>query len=493
MAIFHFSHKVVSRGQGQSVIAAAAYQSRSCLHDERDGQTKDYSKHGQQELLASGIYAPKDAPEWVFDREKLWNAAERAEDQHNKTRAKSAITAQHIELALPHELTEEQNRRLVVDFVRDNFTRKGFVCDVNIHSADRQGDQRNTHAHILVTMRKLEGEQFSAEKNRMDKTQLREQVKHWRENWAKYQSRHLERAGFKMEAARMIYGHKTLEEQQKIAEARGDHEHAEALKREPTIHEGATATQMKREGKGEESRLVAFNQQAAERREELAKDRAEFKKLLEAEQKIYYTRTPAGKLSRLDRRHEWQRDKLQLKQERDQIRQQNAQEWERHKDAQGSPVVAAWNERERARQQIDFERAQAEERAALEKKQQEHRDFAVKFWTIQDDEKKQAKANLYNQKPERNLYRPGLRETLRNMGKSEAQQEHERNQARYYKRVKEEQREQPTYAEPVTEPRQDDPKPEPQKTRAQLRTEELQQARGQRMKRPDRPKRPDGR
>jgi len=340
-------------------------------------------------------------------------------------------------------------------------------------------------------MRKLEGEQFSAEKNRMDKTQLREQVKHWRENWAKQQSRHLERAGFKMEAARMIYGHKTLEEQQKIAEARGDHEHAEALKREPTIHEGATATQMKREGKGEESRLVAFNQQAAERREELVKDRAEFKKLLEAEQKIYYTRNPGGKLARLHRRHEWQRDKLQLKQEAEKLRHHNAQEWERHKDAQGSPVVAAWNERERARQQIDFERAQAEERAALEKKQQEHRDFAVKFWTIQDDEKNQAKANL-NDKPERNLYRPGLRETLRNMGKSEAQQEHERNQARYYKRVKEEQRAQPTYAEPVTETRQDEPKPEAQKTRAELRTEELQQARGQRMKRPNRPKRPDG-
>ena len=140
---------------------------------------------------------------------------------------------------------------------------------MNIHSADRNGDSRNIHAHILVTMRKLEGDQFSAKKDQVNKTQLREQMKHWRENWAKQQSRHLERAGFKMEAARMIYGHKTLEEQQKIAELRDDHDHAEALKREPTQHEGATATQMKREGKS--SRIVDFNKEADDRRAELQK------------------------------------------------------------------------------------------------------------------------------------------------------------------------------------------------------------------------------
>lgn len=502
MAIYHFSAKVISRGQGQSVVAAAAYQSRSCLVDERDGQTKDYSQHGQQELLASNIYAANTAPDWVFDRGKLWNAAEHAEDQHNKTRAKSAQTARHIELALPHELDLEQNRRLVGDFVRDNFTRKGFVCDVNIHAADRGGDSRNIHAHILVTMRKLDGEQFSAEKPRLTKAEQREQLAHWRENWAKQQSRHLERAGFKMEAARMVYGHRSLEEQAKIAEARGDHEHAEALKREPTLHEGPNATQMKRNGKGEESRLVQFNQQAAERREELAKDRAEFKKLLEAEQKIYYTRNPGGKLARLHRRHEWQRDKLELKQETEKLRHHNAQEWERHKDAQGSPVVAAWNERERERQQIDFERAQAEERAALEKKQQEHRAFAVKFWTIQDDEKKQAKANL-NDKPERNQYRQGTRTRIRNMGKSEAQQEADHRQASYYNRIKRDQRE-PTEEQRLNHDLQaelrrqreagqarQDPQPEPQKTRAELRTEELKQTRGQRRTMPRKPKRPD--
>ena len=126
VASFHFTRKFVSRGQGQSVVATAAYQSRSNLYNEQDGLQKNYTRQGEQELLESFIYAPKDAPEWVFDREKLWNAAEHAEDLHNKTREKSAITGQHIDLALPHELDPEQNRRLLQDFVRDNFTGKGL-------------------------------------------------------------------------------------------------------------------------------------------------------------------------------------------------------------------------------------------------------------------------------------------------------------------------------------------------------------------------------
>lgn len=43
VSIYHLSAKVISRGAGQSVVAAAAYQSRERLYDERDGQTKDYS------------------------------------------------------------------------------------------------------------------------------------------------------------------------------------------------------------------------------------------------------------------------------------------------------------------------------------------------------------------------------------------------------------------------------------------------------------------
>lgn len=233
MAIFHLSHKAISRGQGQSIVAAAAYQSRGRIQDERSGQVKDYTRKAEQELLFSGVYAPKNAPEWARDRGALWNAAERAEDEHNKTRAKVAITGQHIEIALPHELTAEQNRYALQDFIRDNFTRHGYAVDLNIHGPDRDGDQRNIHAHLLITMRTLNEKGFSPVKLQMDRTELSKWVTHWRKGWEKTANRHLER-----------HGH----------EARIDHRSLEAqgIDREASQHLGPTAAKMEREGKASE-------------------------------------------------------------------------------------------------------------------------------------------------------------------------------------------------------------------------------------------------
>ncbi|MER2554985.1 MAG: MobQ family relaxase [Thauera sp.] len=233
MAIFHLSHKAISRGQGQSIVAAAAYQSRGRIRDERSGQVKDYTRKAEQELLFSGVYAPKNAPEWARDRGALWNAAERAEDEHNRTSSRVAITGQHIEIALPNELTAEQNRYAVQDFIRENFTRHGYAVDLNIHGPDRDGDQRNIHAHLLITMRTLNEKGFSPVKLQMDRTELSKWVTHWRQAWAKTANRHLER-----------HGH----------EARIDHRSLEAqgIDREASQHLGPTAAKMEREGKASE-------------------------------------------------------------------------------------------------------------------------------------------------------------------------------------------------------------------------------------------------
>lgn len=241
MAIFHLCHKFISRGQGQSVVAAAAYQSRGRLRDDQTGQVKDYSRKAEQELLFSGVFAPKDAPNWARDREALWNAAEQAEDTYNRTRAKTARTGQHLEIALPHELTPEQNRYALQDFIKDHFTRHGYAVDLNIHGPDKGGDSRNIHAHLLITMRALTPEGFNPQKPRFDHKAITEQATHWREGWAKTANRHLAR-----------HGH----------EARIDHRSLEAqgLEREASQHLGPTATRMERDGKaserGEENRQI---------------------------------------------------------------------------------------------------------------------------------------------------------------------------------------------------------------------------------------------
>ena len=222
MAIYRFSASIVSRGAGQSVIAKAAYNARAKLRDERTGELKDYSRAGG--LLFSGIFAPKDAPAWTRDREKLWNAVERREDA--STRPGQAQLARDIELALPHELTDQQRKLLVTDFVREQFLRKGMIADVNIHAPGGKGDPRNYHAHILVTMREIGPDGFG---EKVREWNSRKQFEHWREAWEKIQNRYLER-----------HGH----------DARVDRHSLEAqgIDREPTIHRGPHVDAMQRKG-----------------------------------------------------------------------------------------------------------------------------------------------------------------------------------------------------------------------------------------------------
>ena len=230
MAIFHLSAKVISRGKGQSAIAAAAYRSGEKLLDEQTGEQKLYRARAER-ILYTDILAPLHAPEWAFDRNELWNHAERAEKR------KDAQLAREIEIALPHELTDQQREWLVKDFAREAFVRKGYVVDIAIHGPDADSDHRNHHAHLLVTRRTIGPNGFAATKDwRLDK----EQLGRWREQWANLVNRHLERHGHD---ARI--DHRSLKEQ--------------GLDREPTIHLGYAANEMTARG-APSDRMAALNE-----------------------------------------------------------------------------------------------------------------------------------------------------------------------------------------------------------------------------------------
>ena len=242
MAQYRFSPAIVSRGGGKSIIAKAAYNAREAIRDERTGELKDYSrKSGGVEF--SGIFAPKNAPEWVTDRARLWNAIEQREDR--STRPDQAQLARSLELNLPHELNPEQRKQLVRDFVREQFVRKGMIADVAIHSPDRDSDERNTHAHILLTLREIGPDGFGKKVREWNSKELNLQ---WREKWAELGARYLEKAGFALEAERYKTGHLTLEKQREAALKRGDREWAAALDREPTKHLGPHVSAMERRG-----------------------------------------------------------------------------------------------------------------------------------------------------------------------------------------------------------------------------------------------------
>ena len=232
MAIFHFSAKIISRGKGQSAIAAAAYRSGQKLTDEQTGDTKHYRARSQR-IIFEGVFAPKDAPAWAKDRNALWNAVEIRESQ--TTRPKQAQLAREIEIALPHELTDQQREWLVKDFVREQFTRKGFVADVSIHAPDRGSDERNHHAHIMVTLRQIGEGGFAATKDRDQNT--KKQLQDWRQQWEQLANRHLER-----------HGHAARIDRRSLK--------AQGIEREPQIHVGVAAKGMKARGVKPSSKIV---------------------------------------------------------------------------------------------------------------------------------------------------------------------------------------------------------------------------------------------
>lgn len=218
MAIFHFTAKIVSRGRGQSVVAKAAYNAHDRLSNEKTGEQHDYRHKGAVKF--SGIFALKDAPDWARDRERLWSEVEKAEKRVNSQ------LAREVEVALPHELTDTQRENLVKDFVRENFMRHGMVADVAIHAPSKEGDARNHHAHILLTMREITPEGFGA---KMRELNSKAQLETWRENWERTANRYLKKHGHEARIDR-----RSLE--------------AQGIDREPTIHKGPITTQFEREG-----------------------------------------------------------------------------------------------------------------------------------------------------------------------------------------------------------------------------------------------------
>ncbi len=144
IAIYHCSIKIVSRGKGKSAVAAAAYRSGEKLTNEWDGLTRDYTKKGG--VVHSEILLPAHAPPAFSDRSTLWNSVELSEKSNN------AQLAREVEIALPVELSREEQTRLVREYCSSQFVSKGMIADFNLH--DTGGG--NPHAHILLTMRPLD-------------------------------------------------------------------------------------------------------------------------------------------------------------------------------------------------------------------------------------------------------------------------------------------------------------------------------------------------
>ena len=146
MAIYHLEAKVVSRGAGRSAVAASAYLSCSRLYNDYDGIQHDYTK--KQGLVWQQVFLPEYAPQEWQNREKLWNAVEEVET------AKDSRLAREFVVALPIELSREQQIELLQDFIREQFVSDGMCADAAIHDPYPPG--HNPHCHIMLTMRAID-------------------------------------------------------------------------------------------------------------------------------------------------------------------------------------------------------------------------------------------------------------------------------------------------------------------------------------------------
>ena len=140
MAIFHMSFSNISAGKGRSAIASAAYRSGEKLFDQKEGRSYFYARSVMPE---SFILTPKNAPEWASDREQLWNEVERKDRRANSRYAKE------FNVALPVELSEDEQKELLTKYVQENFVDEGMVADVAIH----RDHPDNPHAHVMLTNR----------------------------------------------------------------------------------------------------------------------------------------------------------------------------------------------------------------------------------------------------------------------------------------------------------------------------------------------------
>ncbi|MEP0146513.1 MAG: MobQ family relaxase, partial [Tateyamaria sp.] len=233
MADYRLSVNMIGRSSGRSATAAAAYRAGQRIEDRESGLVHDYT--AKRGVLHTEIIAPANTPDWMRDRTELWNAVHKAETRKNSQ------LAREIQLSLPHELNHEQRTNLVRRFVEEQCVGRGMIADIAIHapSSHLAADERNHHAHVMLTTREFVGDSWAKRKNRdWHETEM---IENWRESWADHQNRELERIGSSERV-----DHRSLEDQ--------------GIMREPQKHLGPIATEIERDGRsshrGNENRAI---------------------------------------------------------------------------------------------------------------------------------------------------------------------------------------------------------------------------------------------
>ena len=202
MAIYHFKTTPISRGNGHSVTAKFAYICRDKIKDELTGKIHNYSSQkSKADLIDTGRAYPIDLDNWRnLSSKEVWNKAEQAENR------KDARVGREFLIALPKELTIQQNKVLTQDFCNRLSRKYGTYVEFAIHN--EKDVNNNIHAHILTSTRKFDitNPKLFTDKTNLELSQKKckelgikctdEQITDLRKDWESIVNRYLKTYGF---------------------------------------------------------------------------------------------------------------------------------------------------------------------------------------------------------------------------------------------------------------------------------------------------------
>lgn len=237
MAIYHCTTKPISRSDGRSATASIAYRTAQKIVDKQTGEIHDYTR--KQGVIHTEMIPPKNINIDEISRENLWNLSEQSEKR------KDARVAREFVIALPHEISRERQVEVAKEFSQYLSNKYEVIADLAIHEPSKEGDDKNVHAHIMITTRKIAVDKESKAVSLTEKSTLelsnskrkslglkttQDDIKEIREKWADMANSALKKEGFKVRI-----DHRSYADQKK--------------EQIPTKHEGVAVTELRRKGK----------------------------------------------------------------------------------------------------------------------------------------------------------------------------------------------------------------------------------------------------
>lgn len=208
MSLYHLSRTVIKRSAGNSACKALSYIHRTKIRDEYFDKT--YSFHSKEgETVDSKLHLPDSTPSSIrnlLNADKLEadvfgvfaQLIEGAENNIIDSRCKSEEKRENMKsrmqtgfmevVALQKELTLEQNREILDQYIEEVYISRNLIVSSAIHF-----EEDNPHAHLFVSLRSISKEGFSTIKER--EVMTRTSLKNFREAWARLTNEYFKSLG----------------------------------------------------------------------------------------------------------------------------------------------------------------------------------------------------------------------------------------------------------------------------------------------------------